>query len=632
MKVVTIIPIARGVFKDYLTYFTNLPVQNGDLVLAPLRNRQIEGLVVDIKDATNLKSELKQSNFSLKKISKISQTNFFTPSFITACQKTANHFLVPVGQVIKEFTPKVILTSEKKWSINKSILANDLPDEKEKIIAEKYVLQDNLEERLSFYKKIVREAFAKKKSVFICLPTFVEVEQFWPELKKGIDDYCLILHNKLSSKKLTANWEEALKINKPILIIGTSLFLSIPRSDIETFVLDYDRSSVYKNHMRPFVDTRVFIENLASSCNGKLIVGDSIIRAETYYRLKQNEFIPASPLKYRSKNSVENLISILKPEGGEKTKKMPIIGEDLMSMIDYSIKNNDRILLISHRRGLAPTTICNDCGKIVSCEACNTPLTLHKTDQGAIFLCHKCGQLIKAYDECLSCHGWRLSLLGAGTDKLAEEIKKYFPNTPLFQINSDLTTPKKAQDEARKFAKTRGSILLGTEMALRYIEEPVGYSAIASIDSMFSIPDFRINEKVLGLILDTQSKATKHFILQTKKENEPLFDYAQSGNLLDFFRTELEERQHLKYPPFGRLVKISISGHRDYVTEALEQIVKMLKDYNPLVVPSFESQTKKYTVSILLKLPSKKLDAELSEIIKNLPPVWSVDIDPESIL
>lgn len=633
MHIITVTPLSKGIFKDYLTYFTTTSITPGAIVEVPIRNKTTPALVINVQNTSSVKSALKNSDFQLKKITKVLHPSFFTPSFITACNQVAETFLAPLGQIIKEYTPKAVLERSTTLHPTKNPSASSINPNPSKVVAERYAAQDNHEERYNFYKRITREALAKKQSVFICVPSALDIQNLLPELSRGIEDYTFVLHNHLPTKVLLETWDQALASPKPIIVIGTSLFLSLPRADLATFILDQERSSLYKSFNRPFVDTRVFIEQLANAASGKFIVGDMILRAETIHRISNDEFIPSTPLKYRVKLPAELLIVSPEPKGQSGNKTIPTLSEELVSMIAYAKDQNDRMLIISGRRGLASATVCNDCGTVVSCSVCTTPLVLHQTHEGPAFMCHKCGKISKAKDSCETCGGWRLALLGSGVDTVIDAISDTFPDIPLFRIDSDNTsTIKKAITTANNFYNTKGSILVGTEMAFRYIKEPVPYSALTSFDGLFTIPDWRINEKILGLVFETQERATRHCLIQTRRPDHELFEHAQSGNLTEFFRSELADREALQYPPFGRLIKISYFGHKDECISAIQNILPTLKTYNPIVVPALDAPTSRYSISIILKLSPNPLPSDLANYLKSLPPVWVITVDPESIL
>src|SRR3989344_2608260 len=95
---------------------------------------------------------------------------------------------------------------------------------------------------------------------FFLLPTIEEAEYTFSVLEKGIEGYIFILNGSLSPKKIIETWNKIIKEPHPVVIVATGAFLSLERSDIETIVVEKERSSVYKIIRRPFLDVRYIAE------------------------------------------------------------------------------------------------------------------------------------------------------------------------------------------------------------------------------------------------------------------------------------------------------------------------------------------------------------------------------------
>jgi primosomal protein N' (replication factor Y) len=210
-----------------------------------------------------------------------------------------------------------------------------------------------------------------------------------------------------------------------------------------------------------------------------------------------------------------------------------------------------------------------------------------------------------------------------------------FPKQKIFKLDSDNSpTHKKALQIIDKFYNSPQGILIGTEMALLYLTEKVENSAVVSMDSFFSIPDYRINERVLNILLKIRSVTDRNFIIQTRDPAQKVFDYASKGNLIDFYKDEIYMREKLGFPPFTVLVKIIIAGNKN---EVLESVERLQKDLNPLeinIFPAFIPGAKgKYAVNGIIKIPKRDWPNEkVLNILKSLPPNFSVNIDPENLL
>ena len=250
------------------------------------------------------------------------------------------------------------------------------------------------------------------------------------------------------------------------------------------------------------------------------------------------------------------------------------------------------------------------------------------------FLCHRCNQKRSAGELCKKCGGWRLKALGIGSQLVEQDLQKEFPKLKIFILDSDhVKTQKQAQAVIDKFHSNPGSVLIGTEMALLYLRDEISNVGIVSIDSMFSNPDFNIKEKILNTISNAKQKATKNFIIQTRKSDEEIFRYIISGNLAEFIRLELEDRKKYDYPPYSILIKIIIKGTEKGVEKEIRTLKEFLKEYELIEYPIIRESTKtKITKGILLKFNRKEWpEKKLVEKLRLLPIYYKIVINAENI-
>lgn len=636
MKILEVIPIAKGINKETLSYFTGSDVPIGSIIKVPLRKKTVSALVINTKEILDVKSEIKNSSFALKKITTNKYTTLLSKKFVDSIENISNYYAGSTGSVLNSIIPNVLLENIEKIKLNDQKI-----EEKEKTTkAEKFVLQSNDEDRYAEYKSIIREEFAKKSSIFFCLPTIADIKKAKDILHKGIEQYTFVLHSSMNKKDIIDTVNNILKEEHPILIIGTGGFLSIPKNNIKTIIIEKENSRAYKTQVRPYIDIRKFAEIFAENINSKIIFGDALLRTDTIWRQKNHELVELVSLKFRAlttaKQEVVDMRSIQKIEDEKENKNhFRIISKKLEDQIKESIEKNEHIFLFTGRRGLSPSTVCADCGNVVKCNSCGAHTVLHKSNIENFFLCHKCGERRSASERCSHCNGFKLTTLGIGSEMVEEKIKELAPRANIFRIDADTTdTHKKAQVVAEKFYNSPEGILIGTEMALLYLTEKIENSAVVSIDSFFSIPDFRINERVLNILLKMRSITDKNFIIQTRDTKQKVFDYAINGNLVDFYKEEIEDREKLNFPPFSTLIKISISGAKPEVLKLVENITKLIEPYTIDVFPAFIPQEKgKYGINGIIKIKGKNWpEKQLVEKLKNLPMNVLVNVDPDSLI
>jgi len=640
MKIIDVIPIAKGIPQEKLSYFTSKDVSVGALVSVPVRKKEIPAIVSAVSDAKESKINLKSSDFSIKPIKSVISANLITPEFLEACQEIATYYLSALGSVIKDFVPQVILEGDFKPTIHK-ITAQACSGR------EIIVIQSQYEERIHHYKSVVREELAKNKSIFLCLPTVADMENIAVELGRGIEKYVFVLSGKMPKKKMAEEWKKIVEEKHPVLIIATKLFLSIPRRDFGAIIIDKESSSAYKNQKKPYTDARKAAEIISDKIKARLIFGDELIRTETFYRQESGEFSPSSARQARMISSAEQIIIDAKEYFEEKktTGRKFVSTPRLMRIMDEAIAKNEKIIIFANRKGYSPTTICADCHRTILCGKCDTPVVTRKTDlKNFTQRCHKCLSELPAPDRCPYCKSWRLESYGIGTQTVAEEMRGFFPSIKIFEMDSDSVpnekTGKKIAEEFLALPAGQaggGGILVGTEMIFSYVNRPIDRVVAISVDGLFTLPEFKMNEKVFHLLLKLKSLAKKSFIIQTRFPELSIFDNVLRGNISGFYKEEIESRKIFQYPPFKLLIKITKEGKNEsQLNKEIDTLQKVLDEWKPTSYPAFIPKIKNlYIKHILLKIGLAswpKGQEKLSRILSSLPPSWKIDIGPESLL
>lgn len=630
MNLVEVIPISRGISKETLTYFTSATISPGSLVKIPLRGKLVWGVTTNLQNADEMKSELRASPFTMKKINGGGKGLVFCREFIESARLAADYFAGTTGGVLGNVVPTSILNS-----LGDLPKLKDHPGKTEPVTAaDVRVLQAPDEDRIAHYRNIIRESFARKQSVLCCLPTLHDIKRMTEVLPKGIEHYTFTFHGALSKKEIVHAWKNIHELNHPVLIIGTGTILSAPRSDIGTIIVDRESSTAYKTRTRPYADIRISAEMYAKTLGARIIFGDQLTRIETLHKLESGEYGEFAPPVFRNLSSSRERIIDMRKYRSPLSKEFQIISDEVEQIIGGIKERGERLFIYATRRGLAPTTLCGDCGTIVTCTHCSAPIVLHKGRKGNFFLCHKCGERRSAEETCKKCSSWRLVTLGIGIENIIEAISKRH-DLPIFQIDKDTAkTLKQGMLIVDEFYKKPGSILVGTEMALLYLREPIEYTAIISLDSLFSIPDYRINEKVASLASRIRSLSTRDFILQTRYPEQPVLTHAIHGNLMEFYRKEIHERERFEYPPFWTLIKITLVGEKEKVREEMESLEELIPSFPVTIFPAFtETQKGKYVMHGLIRVPHREWpNKKLLESLRALPPKFSVNVDPETLL
>ncbi len=677
MNIITVIPLSRSKVAEELIYFTSSDITIGDVVSVPLRKKYISAIVTKIESAEDLKSDLKKATFEIKKIDKVKSTKFFPSSFIQSCKTIANYYSTSTGSVIDAIVSNDILENIGKIKApvenhNPKIEVNSTKSKttginvntENKFGSRIFAVQGDDTDRISAWRSLIRQEFANKKSVVIYVPTIEDCNQFFSALEKGIDDYIFILNSSLTSKKVLSTWRAIAETDHPIVIIATGSFSILPRSDIRTLIVERENGRGWIQQKLPYLDIRHALIECARANHQSIYLADSLLRLETLHQVENESYEEGSPFKWRSVSLAEDLLIDMKNEKREfapntsqisdahiaengsrnnfkKNENIPsrfrVLSNELKALIARNHVENTHLFIFALRRGHSPITACDDCGTIVTCRNCSRTVVLHTSPESGknYFMCHTCGERRSADENCIVCNSWRLTPLGIGIDKVNDEIAKDFPDIEIIKIDADSTkTNKEIDEKIEKFKSRPGSILLGTELALQYLNEKIDHVAIVSLDSLFSLPDFRIQEKVMYNLVRLRAQATRSILVQTRKIDQKVFEYGLKGNLSDFYRTTVDERKLYDYPPFSILIKITIEGKKEEIAKDMASVAKFLQPQELDIFPAFTSTVRgKSVIHGLIKVASHAWpDAELSNKLRSLPPNVMVKINPESLL
>ena len=642
MFVVSVMPIARGAFKDRLSFFSKKALEPGMIVDITVRNQKAVGLVLSSTDAREEKSSLRAKEFALKKLEPKNPRRIFLPATIEALQSVAAYHAVPDGVVLAHFTPTAIFSE----SADVARAANTAPASA--LAADRVALQAEYEERIATYRNTTRETFAKGESVVVVAPTIPEADRLYNELSRGIEAQTLLLTSQLTKKQAVTAWNRATEDPEPLLIIMTHSFLTLPRENVTTLFIERESARGYLAREAPHLDTRIAVEAIAGKRGARIVYADFPLRVETHARLKAHDMEEFGRLQrtVRSgfsgqKDRARIIDSRTKEDltaptdGALKKRKFSPLTEPVAGLIRTETERGSRLFVYAARRGVAPLTVCNDCGTPVTDPSTGAPMTLHKTKNGNVFLSFRSGAILPGNTACRTCGGWNLVSLGIGVERVADEVRKLVPKTPLFMLTTEsATTHAQAKKIAKQFFATPGAIMIGTDRALPYLYEPVEYSVIASLDSLLSSSIWRAHTNALHTLFYLQGRTTETVYVQTRLPDAAPVRAFASGNPTDFIDQELEDRKMYGYPPFATFIGLTWSGTENAVQKTAVAVAETLKGWEIVgpLPPRAVSKNRFLGRAVIRLEPGSWPDERLSNALKSLAPQVAVTVDPDEIV
>lgn len=639
MNVITVIPITKQKIAPTLSYFTASEVPVGAIVTVPLRSKTIHAIVAETRTAEDIKAEIKSAPYEIRKLGKVKADSFLSAAFMATCRNLADYYATNIGAILSTILPEVIMENAHR-------IAPPLPPQQTFFDGtpnplETYAVQGDDSDRMSSWRSLIRQQFARKKSIVIYAPTVEDVKQIYTSLEKGIEGYIHFLHSGITKKKIIDTWENIAKEKHPVVVISTPSFSIMPRGDIESVVIERENGRGWMTMRAPNLDLRKVIENIARREKRTVYLADAILRIETLHRLEQAEISEGTPFKWRSiSTTTDKLINMSREQaepGIRTADSFKVLSPELEDLVIANKENSTQLFIMTSRRGLATLTVCSDCENIVTCTKCSTPVVLHssKVSGKNFFMCHACGERREAEDVCAVCGGMRLSPLGIGTERVAEEVRALSPGTDVIQVDADTTTTEKQTNEAiEKWRARPGAVLVGTEMALMHIYGQVDHVAVASLDSLFALPDFRIQERLMYTLVRLRSIARQTISIQTRRPLEKVFEYGLKGNLSDFYRSVIGERKRFEYPPYTIIIKITLEGDKTVISREMGELQAHFLPHEIEVFPAFTSTVRGSSlIHGIIRIPEGQWpDMELISKFRNMPPEISIKINPESLL
>jgi primosomal protein N' (replication factor Y) (superfamily II helicase) len=630
MYVIQVIPLIRGTQLESLSYFSSVSYDPGTFLEVPIRGKTQRAITISSEAVSATKTALKAATFSLRKLPAQPNATAVPAVIYETAKALSKRYPASIGSILFSLLPSDIRTGTRVFK-----RTNKLIHEEE---TTPQILQARLDERYLSYQTHIRSTFARKGSVLFIVPTSADIKFAVQKLSHGIEDRLITLSSTTSKKKAEEMLTALDDTMFSKLIITTPAHAYTGRADISSIIIEQSASSHYVDRTRPYIDHRDALILYAKHAGASIILGDTVVRTEDEAKRRTDQYLTYG-------EDIKRLVfpaplTVITQSDKPKTETpFQLFSPSLIKNITTTIEGNGHVFLYSARRGLAPVVACIDCGYIFRCPDSHTPYSLVRTSKNGTeerwFVSSTSGRRVRAADTCDNCGSWRLRERGIGIQQVYDEWKEKVPGTDITILDHTVApTPQKAQKIVDEFFAKKSGILLGTQIALPYLNRGVELSAIISLDAARSTPTWRADESLFRLLIKLRECTSREVLVQTRNEPDPLVGYAGRGAIERFFDDEISLRQQLKYPPFSTFILLTWSGPIDVVTEA-EKIIKATLD-TPLAqyYTNPHSSKEQCHRHALLRIETSDTATyeKIIERIKKVPPYVKVEINPERIV
>jgi len=491
-----------------------------------------------------------------------------------------------------------------------------------------------------------------------------------------------LYHSNLSPGERYDTWQRA-RQGKLSIIIGTRSALFAPLPEPGLIVLDeFHDDSYYQSENTPNYHAVQIAADYAELSGSLCLLGSATPDIASRYMAEQGKWrylsLPARILAHREAihqqlQRLHNMqtgdkgepISHYRPAAGlaETTDLPPVLVVDMRQELKAGNRSifsramqkalvetyqaGRQSILFLNRRGTATHVFCRDCGWVVKCPRCDTPLIYHTSGQSSHRLvCHRCSYQRNMPKTCPQCSSKRIRQLGLGTEKVEAEVQTLMPEANILRWDFETTRTKGSHDVIlNHFRNHQADILVGTQMIAKGLDLPlVTLVGVVLADTGLNLPDLRAGERTFEILTQVAGRAGRSplggkVVLQTFRPEHYVIQAAARHDYDSFYRQELEYRKKMGYPPFSHLVRLE---YRHTDLQRAEQAARMLaerikgwisqekRSLTELIGPApcfFSRVGGYYRWQIILRGPDPK-----SLLRGRTIPDWKIEVDPASLL
>ena len=433
------------------------------------------------------------------------------------------------------------------------------------------------------YMKLVERVLLEEKSAIILVPEIALTPQMIERFKGRFGVNVALFHSKLSDGERFDEWFRV-KEGKAKVIVGARSAIFLPAKNLGLIIIDEEHENTYKSEQNPKYQTKEVAEYLSELKGCKVILGSATPSIETYYRALTGE-MKLLELNSRVDNKPMPPMKVIDMRNELKGGNKSLFSRELFIAIQERLKRKEQIILFLNRRGFSTFVSCRSCGYVFKCDECDISMTYHKN---GLLICHYCGKTKREPRECPKCHSKYVKFFGAGTQRVEEEVKKYFNNAGILRMDVDTTRDKHSYERIyNTFKNGEADILIGTQMVSKGLDfKNVTLVGILAADMSINIPDYRAAERTFQIITQVAGRAGRgdkqgEVLIQTYTPQHYSLQYAVNYDYEGFYEKEFTVRAMMKYPPFGKLLLINgTSKKEELLKNFMHKITMMIK---PLV-------------------------------------------------
>lgn len=484
--------------------------------------------------------------------------------------------------------------------------------------------------KTEIYTHLIAASLSDGNQVLYLVPEISLTTQLTDRLREALGDRLLVYHSKFSDSERVDIWKKLLSSREPLVVLGARSSVFLPFAHLGLVIVDEEHESSFKQYdPAPRYNARDTAIMLASMHGAKVVLGSATPSVETYYKAVNGKYGLVT-LNERFAGSVLPEVSIVDMREQRKKKlNTGVLSAPLAGEIRHALKDHRQAILFQNRRGFAPVVVCQQCGWTPKCENCDVSPVYHKHSN--MLKCHYCGATAALPPLCPVCGQNSVEIFGYGTERIAEEVKREFPESRLSRMDLDTTRNKDSYQEIiESFASHDTDILVGTQMVTKGLDfGDVRVAAAVNADTLLNFPDFRSNERAFNMLEQVAGRAGRRaeqgkVIIQTTDPRNEILGHVKRHDYAAYYAGEIAERERYAYPPFTKIINICLRNKDSAAAERLatRYALRLREIFGNRVLgpekPFVSRVALWYIQSIMLKVESNASMMKVKKILRDV--------------
>ncbi|MCU0640837.1 MAG: primosomal protein N' [Candidatus Margulisbacteria bacterium] len=430
------------------------------------------------------------------------------------------------------------------------------------------------------YLQAIAHILPKGESAIVLVPEISLTPQMIRRFSDRFGDLAVIIHSELKPKERAEAWRRVMS-NEVRIVMGTRSALFAPVKNLGLIVLDEEYEHTYKSDKSPRYHANEVALELAKLHNAVVVYGSATPSLETYYRAEQGEFTRLV-LPKRIDDRPLPPVTIVDLRAELKAGNFGVLSQRLSAALKETLENGQQAILFMNRLGYFTFVMCRDCGLTLQCPDCAVSLVYHTSDKQV--RCSRCGHARPAPAFCPRCNSSSIRFFGTGTQRIEDEVAKLFPAARILRYDRDTVGQHGSHEKFfAAFAAGEADVMIGTQMVTKGLDiANVTLVGVISADTALSLPDFRSAEHTFQLLTQVAGRAGRHHlpgqvIIQSYNPEHYAIKAAAKHDYDLFYRRELEHRRELMYPPFTRLISVTVTAAEEKkAAKLIDQLADLL--------------------------------------------------------